>query len=204
MTAKKKAGYSLAQPSAMGGIYGGDGYSYQDRYIVCHVPIWIAQGEFLRIMAEATGDVDVVFRSGRKHVYDHIQIKDHHIDISEFKTVLDGFVKIAKRMRAYRKFTLAAPSINPKLKSCFRLILRYREAKKFYAKSDASSLKATLDDIKQRIVSLGLSKHIKFLLEQVELDIGRLDFGDNSTCKGQFLTALMDHPKYREKVREVL
>ena len=51
----------MLHPIAMGGIHGGDGYTFQDRYIVCHIAKWIADKTFVRIMPEATGDVDVVF-----------------------------------------------------------------------------------------------------------------------------------------------
>ena len=71
MTTKKKKTskppYSLVSPQAMGGIHGGDGYSYQDRYIVCNIPKWISDPSFIRLMSEGTGDVDVVFINKRKH-----------------------------------------------------------------------------------------------------------------------------------------
>ena len=88
MTKKKKEQqdeYSLVHSMAMGGIHGGDGYTFQDRYIVCHIPKWIADPNFVRIMPEGTGDVDVVFRKQNHFTYEHIQVKDHYVSTAEFK-----------------------------------------------------------------------------------------------------------------------
>ena len=95
MTTKKKKiskpPYSLVSPQAMGGIHGGDGYSYQDRYIVCNIPKWISDPSFIRLMSEGTGDVDVVFINKRKHFYDHTQVKNHLVNNAEFAEVIKTF-----------------------------------------------------------------------------------------------------------------
>lgn len=97
-TAKKKKSkpvFSLLSPQAMGGIIGGDGYSYQDRYIVCNIPKWISDPSFVKLMPEGTGDVDVVFLNSRKHFYDHIQVKNHLVTNTEFADVVKTFSQIS-------------------------------------------------------------------------------------------------------------
>src|SRR6185369_17835312 len=104
--------YTLIQPSGMGGIYGGGGYSFQDRYIVCHIPKWISNPSFIKIMPEGTGDVDVVYSEKSKLNYEHIQIKNYLVDTSEFKQIIESFVKIDQGTnKRYKKFTIACPSV---------------------------------------------------------------------------------------------
>src|SRR5688572_13054028 len=100
MSVKKKKNNqratTLISPQSMGGIHGGDGYTFQDRYIVCHIPKWILDEKFVKLMPEGTGDVDVVFAEGRKHFYDHVQIKNHLVNTSEFTQVIETFVDYEK------------------------------------------------------------------------------------------------------------
>ena len=57
--------------------YGGDGYTFQDRYIVCHIPRWVTDEGFVHIMSEASGDVDVVYIREGGYKYDHITGESH-------------------------------------------------------------------------------------------------------------------------------
>ncbi|WP_216074309.1 hypothetical protein, partial [Acinetobacter baumannii] len=43
-----------------------------------------------------------------------------------------------------------------------------------------------------------------YILNHVKLDIGKYDFGDNTTCKHQFVSYLIQHPKYQKKVFSIL
>src|SRR3989338_5950166 len=86
--------FSLVQPKGMGGIHGGDGYKFQDGYIVCNIPKWLADPDFLKFMPEGTGDVDVVYKDKQQDVYEHIQVKDHEVGNIEFGKVIDAFAEI--------------------------------------------------------------------------------------------------------------
>ena len=126
-TAKKKKSkpvFSLLSPQAMGGIIGGDGYSYQDRYIVCNIPKWISDPSFVKLMPEGTGDVDVVFLNSRKHFYDHIQVKNHLVTNTEFADVVKTFSQISLGLKkTYRNFYLACPTVSTEIftvLACFK------------------------------------------------------------------------------------
>lgn len=197
--------YSLLHPKAMGGIHGGEGYTFQDRYIVCHIPKWLSNEDFVRLMPEATGDVDVIYKDGRKHVYEHIQVKDHPVDLSEFKKVLEDFVKIDSDIkRTYRKFTLTAPSIHPQVKSLKKSLQRYKEGKKFFGSAKHRALKTTEHELKGLLEKLGIKNRFRFLTDKLEIEIGGFNFDDNSVCKSMFVATLAQHPKYREHLFDLL
>ena len=204
---KKKSNktFSLVHPMAMGGIYGGDGYTFQDRFIVCTIPKWISDQTFIKIMPEGTGDVDVVFRDGRKHIYDHIQVKDHTVNTTEFREVIESFVKIDRATKKiYRKFFLATPSVNAQVKSFYKLLERYRHGKKLYDPSDRKALKTTEAELKRIFTKLGLKSQFNFIVIKLELQIGSFDFNDNNVCKQMFISGLLEHPKYKERIAEIL
>lgn len=206
MTKRRKTkAYSLIQPTGMGGIYGGGGYSFQDRYIVCHIPKWISDPSFIRIMPEGTGDVDVVYLEKTKQNYEHIQVKDYLIDTSEFKQIIESFVKIDRGTnKRYRKFTIACPSVGTKVKGFLNKLSRYKDAKYLYDKDNASALNLTTVDSKKEFSKLGILKHFDFIMQKLDLEIGRIDFGDNSICKQHFISSLLEHPNYKKKIYEML
>lgn len=197
--------FSLLHSMAMGGIHGGDGYSFQDRYMVCHIPKWLSDPTFIKTMGEATGDVDVVYRKGRKHIYDHIQVKDHHVGTTEFKQIIQSFIKIDNGTgKAYRKFTLTAPSVSPDVKSFYKSLTRYNEGRKLYDAGGKKAFKTTEDAFKLILDKWGIKKYFRFVVDKLVFEIGAFDFNDNGTCKKMFIAALLDHPKYRERIAHLL
>lgn len=207
-TIKKKNSkpvFSLVSPQAMGGIHGGDGYSYQDRYIVCNIPKWISDPTFVRLMPEGTGDVDVVFIQNRKHFYDHIQVKNHLVINSEFVDVIRTFLQIhSGTKKVYRTFYLACPQVSADISAFYNKLTRYKDAQKLYAGSDRKALKSTEVALKASIAKLKLQKYYSFIVSHFELEIGKYDFGDTIICKRQFVSYLNEHPKYKEKVFDLL
>lgn len=202
---KSKPIFSLLSPQATGGIIGGDGYSYQDRYIVCNIPKWISDPSFVKLMPEGTGDVDVVFLGNRKHFYDHIQVKNHLVTNAEFAGVIKTFHQISIGIKkTYRNFYLACPNVSADIKSLYKKIDRYTEAKKLYTGSALKALKSTEKELKVGFAKLKLQKYYSYILNHVKLDIGKYDFGDNTTCKHQFVSYLIQHPKYQKKVFSIL
>lgn len=202
---KSKPLFSLLSPQAMGGIIGGDGYSYQDRYIVCNIPQWISDPSFVKLMPEGTGDVDVVFSNSRKHFYDHIQVKNHLVTNTEFADVVKTFFQISSGIKkTYRSFYLACPGVSTDIKSLYRKIDRYSEAKKLYTGSALKALKSTEKELKASFAILKLQKYYSFILNHVKLDIGKYDFGDNNVCKHQFISYLIQHPRYQKRLFALL
>ncbi|MFT3980628.1 MAG: SAVED domain-containing protein [Ferruginibacter sp.] len=197
---------TLISPQAMGGIYGGEGFTFQDRYIVCHIPVWLADPKFVKLMPEGAGDVDVVFAEGRKHFYDHIQIKDHHVDNSEFVGVLNTFNDFEKTTKkVYRKYVLTCPAVSPQIKSFAEKLKRYRElANNLYDPASKKALQSTKQDLKKVFDKFNANKLFKFVLDKVHLEVSPFDFHNNTVCKRQFAAALTDHPKYKEKFEQII
>lgn len=202
---KKEKEFSLLQPMAMGGLHGGDGYTFQDRYIVCHIPKWLANDNFVRLMPEATGDVDVVFKEGRKHVYEHIQVKDHFVSVAEFKEVLEAFIKIdCGTRKTYQSFTLTAPAIHAQVKSLKEALKRYNEGKQFFGSARHPGLKTTENDLKSLLAKLGIKNHFRFITSKLKIEVGAFDFNDNGLCRQMFLSSLSEHPKYQQRLLNLL
>lgn len=202
---KRKPEFSLVSPQAMGGIHGGDGYTYQDRYIVCNIPKWISDPTFVRLMPEGTGDVDVVFLHNRKHFYDHIQVKNHLVTNSEFGNIIKTFSEIhSGTKKVYRTFYLACPQVGTDVNVFCNKLSRYKDAQKLYAGSDRKALKSTEVVLKNSIKKLKLQKYYSFIVNHFALEIGKYDFGDTTICKRQFVSYLNEHPKYKEKVFDLL
>lgn len=190
----------------MGGIIGGDGYTFQDRYIVCHIPKWLDSPGFLRLMNEATGDVDVVHdRNGKLH-YDHVQIKDHPVKPSEFTEVVKTFVAIDRGTAAiYDRFVLASPALSQSIKSLSKAIDRYKNLLKFYDPKDSGAiLKSTKEELSRKIAKLRLAEHEHFLLSKFEFDTGGGNFDDNTSCMHVFTSMLVEHPEYSTYINKLL
>jgi hypothetical protein len=197
---------TLISPQSMGGIHGGDGYTFQDRYIVCHIPKWIADEKFVKLMPEGTGDVDVVFAEGRRHFYDHVQVKNHTVNNSEFTEVIKTFVDYEKATRKiYRKFILTCPSVNRDVKSFNEKLCRYREFQNnMFDPAAKKALKTTKTDLEKIFKKLNIHKYFQFVLSKVFLEVNSFDFNDNTICKRQFAAALTEHPRYKEKFLNIL
>jgi SMODS-associated and fused to various effectors sensor domain len=198
--------FSLLHPMAMGGINGGDGYTFQERYIVCHIPKWLSDPRFIRIMYEGTGDVDVVYKNDLKYFYDHIQVKDHNVTPSQLKEVVDGFVKIDNGTdEVYRHFILTSLSVSQPVKSLAEALVRYREAELLYAENDReNALRTTKEELLKKIESSGLKDHAEFILKKLNFEIGKFNFNDNGTCKRMFISTLVEHPKYKEYFAHII
>lgn len=198
--------FSLLHPMAMGGIIGGDGYTFQERYIVCQIPKWLNTPHFVKIMHEGTGDVDVIFEEEGKYRYDHVQVKDHNIIPSQFIEIINGFIKIDNGTgKEYRKFTLAALSLNPTLNSLKEAIERYRGGESFFAAEDRETmLKTTKEALKTKIKDIGIDEHTDFILSKLYFDIGSFDFNDNSICRKIFVGSLVEHPEYKAYFNHLL
>ena len=203
--------YSLLSQSAMGGIIGGDGYTFQERYIVCNIPKWLNDPHFVRLMHEATGDVDVVFEESKDFFYDHVQVKDHNVTPSEFIEVINAFARVDEAMgnsgstTGYRKFILAAPSLSQPVKSLAEALQRFKGVEAFYeAKDRELMLKTTKDTLVEKFKAAGIDEHADFVINKLNFEIGAFDFNDNDTCRRQFISSLSEHPEYKEYFNHLL
>ena len=198
-------GASLAAPAAMGGVIGGGGYDFQTRFIACHIPEWLAQNTFTQVFHEGTGDVDVEFGNSKLHEREHIQIKDHEVKYkTEFRQVIQVFVTIDQRMAgAYKRFTLACPSLGPDIKSLKAGLERLRQGAGFFRKNQ-SALRDTFDDVKGRIRKLGLAKYEQFILDKLYLQVGPVDYHHDGASCDAFIASLLKNPAYSGRLHDAV
>lgn len=196
---------SLVAPMAMGGIIGGGGYDFQTRFIACHIPEWLAMNTFTQVFHEGTGDVDVEFGNSKKHEREHIQIKDHQVKTKgEFKHVIETFCGFDQRMPdAYKRFTLACPSLGPEINKLRTGIERLRQGTRFFGKGRAA-LRDTLDDVKGHITKLGLGKHEQFILDKLYFQLGPVDYHHDGASCDAFIGSLLKNPSYSGKLHDAV
>lgn len=201
-TAKKA---SLAGPAAMGGIIGGGGYDFQTRFIACHIPEWLAKNTFTQVFHEGTGDVDIEFGNSKNQEREHIQVKDHEVKTkSEFKKVIEVFIGFERRMLgAYKRFTLACPSLGPEIKQLMVGLERLRQGAGFFG-GDQAALRDTLDDVRIRISKLGLSLHEQFILDKLYFQLGPIDFHHDGASCDAFIASLLKHPSFSGKLHDAV
>jgi hypothetical protein len=198
----KRSSSSLVSPSGIGGLLGGKGYDYQSRYITCRVPRWLLNKKFKAILHEGTGDVDVLFGTGKKEHREHIQIKNHPVTTkAEFQEIIEAFGGFDRSMKGtYERFVLACPSVGPLIQPLKNSLERLRDAQPFFRGAAAGSLKATISDVKNRIRSLGLSGYQTLILNKVHFDVRLADFDDDKSACNNFASTLLDHPEYKERL----
>lgn len=196
---------SLAAPMAMGGIIGGGGYDFQTRFIACHIPEWLSQNAFTQVFHEGTGDVDVEFGNRKRHEREHIQVKDHQVKTkTEFKQVIETFIGFDERMPdAYKRFTLACPTLGPEINKLKTSIERLRQGDRFFG-GDQTALRDTLDDVKSNISKLGIGKYEQFVLDKLFFELGPVDYHHDGASCDAFIGSLLKNPAYSGKLHDAV
>jgi hypothetical protein len=191
---------SLLNDEAMGGIRGGKGYAYQDRYIVCHYPEWSLRQGFDQLFIEGTGDVDLRFETLELIWREHIQIKDHEVPPAELREVIGSFRKRDKGMPGvYQRFILASPSLSAGVRPLEAALARSRGAEPFYS-DQPGALRPTEDDLRKHLAPLQLSAHADFILEKVELHTAPADFRKDGRACDFFVTGILKHPDHQGRI----
>lgn len=191
---------SLLNAEAMGGIRGGKGFDYQDRYTVCHYPEWSLREGFDQLFIEGTGDVDLRFKTPGAVWREHVQIKDHEVLPAELREVVEGFRRRDEGMQGiYQRFVLASPSLSKKVRPLEAALARLRGAKPFYA-DELSALRATEGDVRRRLESIQLSAHADFILEKVELHTAPADFREDTRACDYFVGGMLKHPDHQGRI----
>lgn len=200
-----KSHASLAAPAAMGGIIGGGGYDFQTRFIACHIPEWLAKNTFTQIFHEGTGDVDVEFGNSKRHEREHIQVKDHEVKTKgEFKKVIEAFIGFDQQMpNAYKRFTLACPSLGSEINQLRVGLERLRQGTGFFG-GDKAMLRVTLNDVEGRISKLGLSKYEQFILDKLYFQLGPIDYHHDSASCDAFIGSLLKNPAYSGQLHDTV
>ncbi len=191
---------SLLNEEAMGGIRGGKGFDYQDRYIVCHYPEWSLQEGFDQLFLEGTGDVDLLFKTPETVWRKHVQIKNHEVPPGELREVIEGFRRRDEGMQGiYQRFILVSPGLSRRVRSLEEALVRLRGGRPFYF-DEPSAMQPTEDDVRKRLESLQLSEHADFILEKVELHIAPADFRKDGRACDFFVVGMLKHPNHQGRV----
>ncbi len=195
---------SLLAPGAIGGIIAGKGFDFQTRYAACNVPLWLLEAAFHQLFFEGTGDIDIRFSEGGQSSRVHIQVKDHEVKPCELKDVIQGFARIdADFPNTYKCFKLVCPSLSSTLRSIENGLARLRGATAYYD-DKPEALAATRQELKQRLSNVGLGDYGDFLGAKVHFDVGHGDMHHDDRAINHFISRLLSHPDYAEKVRAMV
>lgn len=195
---------SLLSPEAMGGINAGKGFDFQTRYAACHVPVWLLEEAFHQLFFEGSGDIDIRYIEAGKSSRIHIQVKDHDVTPSEFVSIIEQFRQLdSNHPDTYRCFTVVCPSLSPTLRPVETALRRFRGAKAFYD-DKPEALAPTKDELDQRLRDVGLGEHIDFIHVKVYIDVGHGDMHHDDRAINHFISRLLSHPDYADKVRAMV
>lgn len=195
---------SLLSPESTGGIVAGVGLDFQLRYVTCHLPLWLRQGQFHQLLFEGMGDIDVRFSGEATSSRKHIQVKDHEVTTSELKSVVEQFERIDASMPGiYQSFTVACPSLSAAIRPVEAALARFRGAKPFYD-DVPQALSATEQDLAERLRKAKLQKHADFLRSKVYIEIGHGDLRYDERAVELFIGRLLEHPDYAGKLRAMV
>lgn len=193
---------SLLSPEAMGGIIAGKGFTFQTRYVACHLPLWILEAGFHQMFLEGTGDVDIRYSDGTKSSRIHVQVKDHDVTPAEFKSVVAQFQKLDRDFpNIYQCFKLVCPSLSAGLRPIENGLARLRNAKPFYD-DNPGALTATKEEVVQRLRKIGLSPD--FILNKVFIDVGHGDLQHDERAVELFIARILQHPEYSQRLRAMV
>src|SRR5690606_36937034 len=95
---------------ATGGLYAGDGFTLQDRYVALQVPMWLAEPAFRAFQQERLEDLDVWFDGNLR---EHHQVKLEALGKREVAGLIEGFATrngdLVSSGRLHR-FVIACPN----------------------------------------------------------------------------------------------
>ncbi|MFA6005316.1 MAG: SAVED domain-containing protein [Patescibacteria group bacterium] len=192
---------SLLGKQAMGGLYGEGGYKFQDAYIVSKIPDWICDANFIQILKEGSGDVDIAFNKEDKLFRIYTQIKGYSITQSEFKTILKEFkVKDASTPNTYQRFVLASTGLNDGVTKLKTALERIRGSKDYFTPQDQVSAD-TLASITAIAKELGADADINFILEKVHFDFVWPGFTQLEQVIRLFCGGMQNVQSYQEKIK---
>ncbi len=195
---------SLLSPAMMGGIVGSDGFAFQARFTVCHLPLWLLDESFAQLLYEGTGDIDLRFNRKGKTARQHIQVKNHDVTPTELRGVIEVFLKIdAAHPGTYERFVLACPALSESLRSIESALGRYRGAKPYYD-DIPSALEDTVKELDRRIATADLQEFRDFIVDKLFIEVGHGDLRYDDRAVELFIARLLSLPQYARSVREMV
>jgi len=195
---------SLLSAQAMGGINAEKGFDFQTRYAACNVPLWLLEAAFHQLFFEGTGDIDIRYTGAGKSSRIHIQVKDHDVQPSELKSVIEQFKSMDSALPdSYKCFNLVCPSLSPTIRPVETGLARFRGAKAFYD-DKPEALAPTKAELEDRLRDAGLGDYIDFIHAKVYIDVGHGDMHHDDRAINHFISRLLNHPDYADKVRAMV
>jgi hypothetical protein len=203
-TRKPARAGSLLSPEATGGLIAGGGLDFQLRYVACHLPRWLQQGQFHQLFFEGTGDIDVRFTDNGTSSRKHIQVKDHEVAPAELLAAIKQFQNTDAGMPGvYQSFTLACPALSSTVRPVEAALARFRGAKPFYD-DVPQALAATEQDLLERLRKTALEDYADFIRSKVFIEIGHGDLRHDDRAGELFISRLLEHPEYADKIRAMV
>jgi hypothetical protein len=195
---------SLLSPEAMGGINAGKGFDFQTRYAACHLPLWLLEAAFHQLFFEGTGDIDIRYTEAGKSSRIHIQVKDHDVQPSELKSVIEQFSRLdSAHPDTYKCFTVVCPSLSPTLRPIETALRRFRGARPFYD-DKPEALAPTKQELDERVREAGLGDYLDFICSKVFIDVGHSDMHHDDRAINHFISRLLNHPDYADRLRAMV
>lgn len=192
---------SLLEKQAMGGLHGERGYKFQDAYIVSKIPDWICDANFIQILKEGSGDVDVAFKKDNQLFRIYTQIKDYLITPSEFKTILKEFQdKDTATPDTYQRFVLASTGLNDGVAKLKTSLDRIRGSKDYFTPQDQVSAD-TLASVTAIATELGVEADVNFILERVHFDDAWPGLTQLEQIIRLFCGGMQNVQSYQEKIK---
>lgn len=159
---------SLIGKQGMGGIYGGKGYKAQDAYLCIKLPYWFADPYCTHVLNEGSGDIDVKYERDGKIERHYLQVKDHLINRTEFREVVQQFWDKHQSDSEIARFALVSGGLHGDVNSVRLGLARLRGAEDMY-RGTATEI-ATKGKLEEVVTDLKLPVTAQWLLERVDIE----------------------------------
>jgi len=180
---------SMLDPKYIGGVIGGQGYAFQNAYILHRLPDWLADPTFAGLQPEGWEDVEVFFEDEAGKRRQAIQVKNHPVTPSKAKKIFEEFQNRAKqgeRDGIDFCFRLASLGVSPKLRPVKNAVGLYQDRT---AHGEAEKA-GTRQDVADLIQKLGLDVPVEFLLGRVTFDTDLGALSEEDVLRHHFIMRL--------------
>jgi hypothetical protein len=187
---------SLLDARATGGIYGGDGFTVQDRYLALSIPGWLRAETFEVFQSERSEDIDVWFGGVR----DHHQVKSEYLTRGDVRSLVEDFMlrntKLVAEQRI-RRFVIASANLSEGIRGFVGKLLIFR--KHHFGASDGDEREASLGTLREAASKLGLAEVFEYIVNHVVFEQKLVSVAtDGSDTRVLLATRLLELLKIRD------
>jgi len=186
--------FSLFSPKGTGGVTGFRGYIFQDAYILSKLPEWLEDDSFSCVIKEGFEDVDVKYVEGESEKIHCYQVKNHFVDLTEFRDVLNNFYEKSSELKIKSTFILSSPGLKGTCNSIKTKIEDYRELLKIHCKS----LTTTKEDLNTSLKKIDINIPLDFLVKNVFFDTNFGPSNNYTRLCDQFVGAILRNEKFKD------